>query len=254
MNYPAEVLKMLKINGAFGIPERACAALSEAIKMSKHFILPVNANLMDGALKNAFESGDSIILPFDYITMSFPLSDGTDMMTLAIKDEDRILVYSFSRFEVKEFSLFSFGTDISKFIGTNGDIMYNNTSLSITPMGTNSESSTVCLIANVAPVANLVACLACSNIGQKVVNKVSDKVNIKRIKKGKLPIFEQRVLMVMNEKPNKHGVSGSQPMYSKRQHMRRGHIRRLPDKKIWVRPCVVGDSSKGVIESIYDMN
>lgn len=37
-----------------------------------------------------------------------------------------------------------------------------------------------------------------------------------------------------------------------REHLRRGHIRRLPDgRKIWVQACVVGSRALGVVRKTY---
>ena len=40
---------------------------------------------------------------------------------------------------------------------------------------------------------------------------------------------------------------------SPRQHLRRGHIRRLESGNIWVNACVVGNSEKGVIKKSYNV-
>ncbi|MEO3722889.1 hypothetical protein, partial [Lacticaseibacillus paracasei] len=40
---------------------------------------------------------------------------------------------------------------------------------------------------------------------------------------------------------------------SPRQHLRRGHIRRLESGNIWVNACVVGSSEKGVIKKSYNV-
>ena len=72
----------------------------------------------------------------------------------------------------------------------------------------------------------------------------------KREAKGKVPFFTYKVLTL---KPSKRssgeGLGGTHA--SPRVHLRRGHIRRLPDKRIWVNGCVVGDKSKGMVVKDY---
>ena len=38
---------------------------------------------------------------------------------------------------------------------------------------------------------------------------------------------------------------------SPRQHLRRGHIRRLPTKKVWVNSAIIGNSKNGIIQKDY---
>lgn len=70
-----------------------------------------------------------------------------------------------------------------------------------------------------------------------------------------LPVHEYRELVI---KPVENRVEGGGydclPSTPKREHHRRGHQRRLKSGKIvWVRDCVVGDRSKGVIVKEYKL-
>lgn len=94
--------------------------------------------------------------------------------------------------------------------------------------------------------------LSCSNIEQSIHQPASPK-NAQRIKSHKLPIYETRFLTIKStaKEATSIGIIGSHQ--SPRQHLRRGHIRRLESGNIWVNSCVVGDSSKGVINKQYRM-
>lgn len=102
--------------------------------------------------------------------------------------------------------------------------------------------------------ANLLSVLSCTNtVIQDSEEKPSRSENKKRREKNKLPFFEFKVLGIKAEKvvgaSKGHGGSGSHQ--SPRSHLRRGHIRRLKTKNVWVNSCVVGDPNKGSIDKEY---
>lgn len=77
------------------------------------------------------------------------------------------------------------------------------------------------------------------------------KVNQKRIKKGKNPLFDWVTVKVggKEEKIEHKGGTHASP----RLHDRRGHWRTIKatGKQVWVRNCKVGDASKGVVFHDY---
>lgn len=94
--------------------------------------------------------------------------------------------------------------------------------------------------------------LSCKNVQPSIYQEASPK-NDNRIKSGKLPFYETKFLTInatgSKGKDNKTGVKGSHA--SPRQHLRRGHIRRLETGNIWVNSCVVGDATIGKIKKDY---
>lgn len=97
--------------------------------------------------------------------------------------------------------------------------------------------------------------LSCKNTILIDGEKPNSKRNEARIKKNKAPLFEYKVLVIDTQKAylenvNTQGLGGHA---SPRSHLRRGHIRRLIDKNIWVNACVVGARSQGVIEKEYNV-
>jgi len=105
---------------------------------------------------------------------------------------------------------------------------------------------------------SLIEALSCKNVETKIfqqdVIRKQLKSNGKRIKKGKLPFYETKMLVINTgeTKPGQQG-SSSGTHASPRQHLRRGHIRRLSSGNIWVNSCVVGDPSKGKISKSYEV-
>ena len=71
-----------------------------------------------------------------------------------------------------------------------------------------------------------------------------------------LPVHEYRELVIkpVVEVKNDGGGFDCLPSTSKREHQRRGHQRHLKSGKIiWVKDCIVGDRSKGVIVKEYKL-
>lgn len=77
-------------------------------------------------------------------------------------------------------------------------------------------------------------------------------LNKKRQERGKQPFFTYKVLQLSDERreAGKGGAGGSHG--SPRMHLRRGHLRRLESKVIWVRPSMVNaGSNAGVVLKDY---
>ena len=99
-----------------------------------------------------------------------------------------------------------------------------------------------------------VAALQCSNVIE--VNTLPQPIAAPSVgtkSKKKLPIFSYKELVIDTKSKVVQQVEAGEisTQNTKRIHLRRGHIRRLTNKTIWVNPCVVGDKSKGVIEKDY---
>ncbi len=94
--------------------------------------------------------------------------------------------------------------------------------------------------------------LNCANVGTADVI-ASPLLNKKRLKNGKQPFFTYKVLQLTDERGgsgSKRGAGGSHA--SPRMHLRRGHVRRLESKSVWVRPTLVNPGSRdGVVVKDY---
>jgi hypothetical protein len=102
-------------------------------------------------------------------------------------------------------------------------------------------------------VLELVEALSCSNVHHEILQPASS-ANARRIRAGKLPIYETRVLTV--DVPGKAGTGIGKGAVGERagprEHLRRGHIRRLQDgRKVWVSAAVIGAGNAGKIDKTY---
>lgn len=95
-------------------------------------------------------------------------------------------------------------------------------------------------------VLELCEALTCSNVGTEKIQSVPASVNAKRVRDNKLPLYDAWCLTV--ETPSSragaaHGGYGGHA--SPREHLRRGHIRRLDaDRSVWVNAHVVGTGGR----------
>lgn len=95
-----------------------------------------------------------------------------------------------------------------------------------------------------------IAALQCSNV--KTIEQIAPKfINKSRIKKGRQPFFSYKILTIDTKREDTSSKGSKGSHNSPRVHLRRGHIRRLADKTVWVSSCVVGDKSKGIVTKDY---
>jgi hypothetical protein len=93
--------------------------------------------------------------------------------------------------------------------------------------------------------------LKCTNT-KTIENHPPAKLQKKRKKQGKVPLFSYHTLHldIPNKKNNGESLGGTHA--SPRLHLRRGHIREYqPGKFCWVQPCMVGDPEKGFVGKDY---
>lgn len=96
--------------------------------------------------------------------------------------------------------------------------------------------------------------LTCSNITTETLQHENKAVNQKRINKKKLPLYETKILTIETHKTVSASGITHADRRGPRQHLRRGHIRRLSDdRKIWVNSCVIGSIERGRIDKSYNV-
>lgn len=99
---------------------------------------------------------------------------------------------------------------------------------------------------------SLILALQCCNVTTETI-PAPLALNRKRSARGKLPFVEYKILTVGGEDAESNFTGGTH--VSPRQHIRRGHVRRLPHgRRVWVHQCLVGDPKKGMIVKDYRVN
>jgi len=87
----------------------------------------------------------------------------------------------------------------------------------------------------------------------KAYKPIPNPSNPKRIRKGKKPIFEWRVIDV-TAKPKIESMPTGRKHLSPRKHKRRGHLRHYKSgKETWVNECLVGKLEFGYIHHTYQV-
>lgn len=90
----------------------------------------------------------------------------------------------------------------------------------------------------------------CANVTTADIS-ASPALNKKRRATGKQPFFSYKVLQLSDDHPGPGGSGGGHHA-SPRMHLRRGHLRRLESKAVWVRPAMVNaNSPRGVVSKDY---
>lgn len=73
--------------------------------------------------------------------------------------------------------------------------------------------------------------------------------------KGKQPFFSYKVLQLREEKSRQVADISGGTHTSPRMHLRRGHLRRLENKTIWVKPAMVNASAQhGIVVKDYSVS
>ena len=96
--------------------------------------------------------------------------------------------------------------------------------------------------------------LSCSNV--KTEKQKYNPLKDRPMSEPKVPVYETKVLTIDTGAVKKTGTGsgggdGGGNGRSVRQHLRRGHIRRLKSGNLWVQSCVVGSDKNGIITKSY---
>jgi len=265
-NYCRDFLKWVHRNRA--LAERECLTYSvdlnrviEDMRLSVKFSLPNDGWVAPDGSEQIIDRPDAARLPFNSVLLeykglpAYPLSPGTlhssKIIVLAKETEGAVLVQvlwwagalgswhitpscwvplgSFATFDGKEI-LAGFTQDaglpeVTGLPGFNHEIAKENISWDI------------------KVVALFMAALSCSNVETQTVPVPRHRRN----KKTPFPYDEYHELVV--RQPS--GKASGRPVdpgdhRSPREHLRRGHIRRISDEhRVWVNACVVGAGGEG---------
>lgn len=251
--------------------------IANLISKSVHFAIPDNGNIMNDGHKGMI--GIRAELPFEMITIEYFVSDPVMLsdaqihiakrLIIAVDSkimnsilgtsvEDSIFVFSVMYFQNK-WVLQPAGAVFPKSwesVASDGRIQFVKASPEIFDLtyGQGKQNPLTDVSSDCGSVMELLEALSCRNVSTEPIKKIKPSVNAKRITDGKLPIYETRILTINSSAIHKQTTKQSGSSHaSPRQHLRRGHIRRLESGNIWVNSCVVGDPSKGSISKQYSV-
>ncbi len=233
-------------------------AIKNAISNAVHFLIPDGGRIigLDGLI------GTRLELPFPVITIESSIS-GWGLLTLAIDRGEQIEVFGFSKEEhsgvMPEFLPITRKMMVNKDYRKVENMPVADDEIIFRGLISPEDDERLTGLQGYTSIVNcefileeLLSALSCRNVSIANHQEAFPK-NASRIKAGKLPLFEIKMLVINTQ----HGTSGKTgngggSHASPRQHLRRGHIRRHPTAgNIWVNNCVVGDPAKGIIDKQY---
>lgn len=243
----------------------------EQLKESIHFSMPDGGRILDDGLKGLAQQ--EIRLPFPMITIEYfqnielGLKDGQvpsrERLLHALEKEidGEVWIFLFCAYRgTFDWEISPLGAAIpckwdefdsrgaSKSFRVLPDFLNNADTKMIAKI--QDEVAEECLV-----LLEFLEALSCRNVSHSPMGKVSKVMNDMRTRKGKTPFYETRELII-NSGVSSGKVSDvvgvpSGSYTPKRQHLRRGHIRRLEKGNIWINSCIVGSAEFGVINKAY---
>jgi len=236
-----------------------CNMCADHIAGSVHFAVPDGGKIFNDGLKGLH--GMPLRLPFPSMTVEFCPVAGKKTLIMVFQEETKIMVNyaqpsplapdtwipSTAMTRLPNLETFS----PEEF--TKSEIEYQVMAPEIwSKLEQSTRDATIreCVSLGVT-ILELLEALTCRNVSL-VNHQEASPVNPKRIKVGKLPIYETKVLVVDTGDDIGETIRTGRVVHaSPRQHLRRGHIRRLLAGNIWVNSCVVGSLKKGIIDKSY---
>jgi hypothetical protein len=254
-NYAAQVKRkadkvcaQFKSTGHPGYKQMEGMALG--IPIAQHFAIPDGGKIFDSDLKGLV--GLEPRLPYPEITIEF------------CDQKDKLFIFAYEievngKFEIRAMGACDLGDgwEFIPFIAaSSGEVKENGRFFASIrdAKGWRNDAEYEEIAASsfiLRSVYELCEALSCTNVSHEPIEKINPAVNARRVRDGKLPLYETHRLVINAGKQSSiSGVSGSSHA-SPRQHLRRGHIRRLPSGNIWVNSCVVGSAELGVVKKEY---
>lgn len=236
---------------------------SQRIRQSVKFRLPDSGIILDVVNSNNIRIDDikakmpgvvsHVKLPYDQVALEYVMHNPEDrdkkthLIILATNTEDGItfnLIARTIKNGVNNWTDFKIGG----MIDADFDVRYGLIDGDTSP----EEGGDVVIFYNAYVILCFIAALECSNVVEET-KLAPTKLNKSRVKKGKEPLFDYKVLTLdtKSKAVNNNGDTNTERTHTKREHLRRGHIRRYEHKTIWINPCVVGDKIKGSLKKDY---
>lgn len=242
-----------------------CQFVERAISEGERFFLPADVQILKEK-KYTDDVKDLLRLPYDQIAV---LSNGRmptgEIKTMEIvvacsPDESILDALNDPRIPAGSSVLFATYTTLKSDLGWRilpaGAVVIsapNTVGLHIKPVplieGLSMEEMSGIAAGSILSVTNLCTMLGLNNV-KTIVESAGSKLNVKRERSGKLPLYSYKVLNVDGELWGTSSQHGDGAGF--RSHMRRGHIRRLDEnRRVWVRATLVHGKIPGFVDKEY---
>ena len=222
--------------------------LIDLASASQKFILPPGGMLLDDCELKALDGAEELRLPHPFIALECPpIEGGAKMITFAREHQDNLYIavtpvyYTEANGCWSSYPTFYIPTDPNWAIDNRaGGRAHLNLAY---PDSVKDAESQKVYIGTASVVLAFLNALQCSNV--LITKSAPKKVSSKKVKAA-LPFDSYHVLTidVPGRTGERGGTTGSNR--SPREHLRRGHIRRLPNgKKIWINATVIAAGNGG---------
>lgn len=247
LNYCRQAVKHLSWNAEHhGSPQvrSDCAVALHRIRGAQKFIIPSNGRVMPDVELRGLD-GTELRLPFQTIAIEFVDREGNGRITLAWETADLINMVHIVRLASEKdigwtpTCLLSMPT--MRYIDASG-----------VPVVSASDGECPDMLAHEswAEVLSLLNALACSNV--RIELSPAKAVHKAMRKKGALPFDDYHILTIDVPGRGQGDGLGQGGHRSPREHLRRGHIRRLEDgRKLWINATVVNPGIGGKVSKDY---
>lgn len=267
LNYLRELKQQYKFTANNPEAYEVETKLIEIASISKKFILPANAEFLqiddkknNDLFRDLCANRDGIRLPFPNIVFEFKFNSVKIIFLISEQESQTIESEKF-------FCLSIFFNDngiwtvpwivtyvrFDSYAGTH--ILYKDLKRNQLHDSDSEEGSKLAdgILPFIYVLIRFLVAISCSNVTHDPVCSAK-KEKYKSSKTNPYGFDEYRTIVVKNNY-QAHSSSGHSGIHrSPREHLRRGHVRRLSDgKNIWINSMVVNSGTRGKITSDYDL-
>lgn len=235
-------------------PQEGDARAIHLANASQKFMLPDGGAVIEDDEYRAIDEDMELRLPYEVIALEFLDSNGAKKLLFASEEDDcirlTVILHAKNPHNSEEFwQLMEDG-----FLIPRRGYLVRNTRVGGQCPGIRMYDTTgERWVEEDAPwwpakvLISFINAMSCSNV---TIGEAVKARPVKKKAKKTQPFHSYKVLTIRTRALSVAG-SGAGGRGSPRVHLRRGHIRRLKDKKVWVNAAVVGDKSRGIVTKEY---
>ena len=230
-------------------PKMPLDVLLNGLDLAVKFTLPVDGKIIEDPKLKGLNDITELHLPYESIVLEFALIHAQikKMVVYAVEFETKLVVSVWAGVDELWMPLGIVKLPKTNFMryDADGEVSFNSQRVDVTE---DKHKEFTGLLSGVAAstLLNFLNALACSNVH-------TEKLPLRKPSKtlGALPFDEYHVLTIDRPAGTGNGHAGGSHR-SPREHLRRGHIRRLPTgSKIWVNAAVINAGAGGKIRKQY---